>query len=310
GRDTISITGDVLVKEGDVEFVFEETEKNILLSPRIREEPPFLKYDLDVEILPNFYVRSNQTLNSFNIQIAGNIRIIQQPRSLLEMYGSLETEGKYFIQGEDFEIQSGKIDFVNPKELPELNLFAQKRKNDLTFNLHVRGKLSAPEKELTIMDARGNVLNYPDVKDQMALLLFGVTFNELSSGTDSLLISKGEQILTQAIVSTIENEARTFTGLDQIRLETQESFFRNRLNRPPTLSLGKYLTPKLYLEYKTQLAASGIANIPKPQLSWEAGNQIYLQYRINRNWSFSTIFQKTQEGNDKVRVDISWQINF
>ncbi|RMF61199.1 MAG: hypothetical protein D6748_02220, partial [Calditrichaeota bacterium] len=33
GRDTISITGDVLVKEGDVEFVFEETEKNILLSP-------------------------------------------------------------------------------------------------------------------------------------------------------------------------------------------------------------------------------------------------------------------------------------
>jgi len=310
GRDTISVEGDITVVEGDVEFSFAESEKNVLLSTTIREQPPFLRYDLNLDILPNFYVRSSETFNSFNMKLSGNLRVIQEPRSSLEMYGSLETDGKYFIQGEDFEIQNGKIDFVNPSELPEVNLFAQKRKNNLVFNLNVRGKLNAPEKEITIQDEQGNTLYYPDVKDQMALLLFGVTFNQLSSSADSVLLSKGEQVITQAVISAIEKEARTFTGLDQVRLDTQESFFRNRLNKTPTLSLGKYLTPRLYLEYKTQLAASGIANIPKPQLSWEAGNQIYLLYRLNRRWSFSTIFQKTQEGNDKIRLDISWQINF
>lgn len=178
------------------------------------------------------------------------------------------------------------------------------------FNLNVRGRLNAPEKELIIQDEQGNTLPYPDVKDQMALLLFGVTFDQLGSNTDALLLEKGEQVVTQAVIATIEKEARTFTGLDQIRLETQESFFKNRLNQPATLALGKYLTPKLYLEYQSRLESSSLGNLPAPSLSWEAGNQIYLQYRLNRNWSFSTIFQKTYEGNDKVKLDISWQVTF
>jgi autotransporter translocation and assembly factor TamB len=310
GRDTILIEGDVVVNEADVELNFAESEKNLLLSSSARENPPFLQYDLAVDILPKFVVRSTETLNNFNMRLSGDLRITQEPRGDLEMYGVLETSGKYFIQGEDFTIQSGKIDFVNPKELPEINLVAQKQKNNLVFNLHVRGRLNAPEKELVIQDEQGNTLPYPDVKDQMALLLFGVTFNELGTNTDALLLNKGEQVVTQALVATIEKEARTFTGLDQIRLDTQDSFFKNRLNQPATLALGKYLTPKLYLEYKSRLESSSLGNIPAPSLSWEAGNQIYLQYRLNHSWSFDTIFQKTLEGNDKFNVDISWQVNF
>lgn len=310
GQDTITISGEVVVDEADVELNFAESEKNLLLTTTVREIPPFLQYDFAAEILPKFVIRSNEALNTFNMNLSGDLRITQEPRGLLEMYGTLETSGKYFIQGEDFSIQSGKIDFVNPKELPELNLVAQKRKNNLMFNLNVRGRLNAPEKELIIQDEQGNTLPYPDVKDQMALLLFGVTFDQLSSNTDALLLEKGEQVVTQAVIATIEKEARTFTGLDQIRLETQESFFKNRLNQPATLALGKYLTPKLYLEYQSRLESSSLGNLPAPSLSWEAGNQIYLQYRLNRNWSFSTIFQKTYEGNDKVKLDISWQVTF
>ncbi len=310
GRDTILIEGDLLVNEGDIVVDFEESEKNVLLSPSLREEPPFVEYNFDIEILPNFYVRSSEPLNSFDLQLSGNLRVIQEARSLLEMNGTLETSGDYFIQGEDFEIQSGRIDFVNPKELPEVNLFAQKRKNNFVFNLNVRGRIDQPEKEITVQDEMGNTVYLPDVKDKMALLLFGVRFDELGTSTDSLLLQKGEQVLTQAVISTIESEARTFTGLDQIRLDAQESFFKSRLNKPSTLALGKYLTSKLYLEYKSRLASSGVGNIPSPSLSWEAGNEVYLQYRLNRNWSFSTIFQKTLEGNDKVKLDISWQVSF
>jgi autotransporter translocation and assembly factor TamB len=310
GQDTISITGDIAVNEADIELNLAESEKNLLLNPAVRETPPFLKYDFDVDILPKFVIRNDETLNNFDVRGSGNIRIIQEPREELEMAGMLEATGKYFIQGEAFSIRSGKIDFVNPKELPQLNLVAQKQKNNLIFNLFVRGRLDNPEKEIVIQDEQGNTLPYPDVKDQMTLLLFGIPFNELGTNTDALLLTKGEQVVTQAIIATIEKEARTFTGLDQIRLDTQDSFFKNRLNQPATLALGKYLSPKLYFEYKARLESTSLGNIPAPSLSWEAGNQIYLQYRLNQNWSFYTIFQKTLEGNDKFNMDISWQISF
>lgn len=310
GRDTLLVAGDITVEEGDLTLDFVESEKNLLFSPTVRESPPFLSYDLDVDILPNFFVRSEDALNNFDIKLSGDVRVRQEPRSVLEIYGFLETTGKYYVQGEEFSIQSGKIDFIDPKALPELNIFAQTQKNGLTFRLNVRGPLDAPDKELTILDDNGNLLPYPDVKDQMALLLFGVEFDQLAAGTDSLLLQKGDQILTQALVSKIEQEARSFTGLDQVRLQNQDSFFSNRLNRPASLALGKYLTPNLYLEYNSQLGSSGLGNIPAPQLSWEAGSRVFLQYRLDRNWSFSSIYEKTEEGNDRVKLDINWEIEF
>ena len=310
GRDTIAVTGDVLVKAGTVLIDFEEQEKNLLLATDVRESPPYLQYNLNLEILPNFNIRSEDLLNSFDMQIAGNLRILQEPKALPEMYGVLETSGKYYIQGQDFDIESGRINFANPKELPELNLVARKERNNLIFNLNVRGKLDNPEKEIVIQDENGQTLPYVDVKDQMALLLFGVTFNDLGSGTASRIANTGGEAVTQIMISRIEAEARTFTGLDRIRLDTQESFFTNRLNQPSSLSLGKYLTPKLYLEYKSRLSSSGLGGVPAPSLSWEAGNRIYLQYRLNRTWSFSTFYENTEEGNGKVKFDINWQIGF
>lgn len=307
GQDTIQIRGDVQVNRGDVELDFVDSEKNLLLITNVRETVPYLRYNINVEILPNFTVQNRDLLNSFNMQLSGNLKILQEPKGALEIYGVLETDGKYYIQGIDFEIQRGKIDFVNPKEIPELNLVALKERNDHIFNLNVRGKIDAPEKEIVVQDKDGNRTHHTDVKDQMALLLFGTTFDQLS-GAD--VVSTGGEAVTQILISQIEREALTFTGLDRISLNSPDSFFQNRLNQPSTLSLGKYLTANLYLEYKSRLSSSGLGGIPAPSLSWEAGNQIYLQYRLNRNWFFSTYYENTQEGNGKVKLDISWQLGF
>lgn len=310
GRDTIDVEGHVVVNEGVIEVDFAESEKNLLLTTTVRENPPFLRYNLDTEILPRFYVRNQETLNNFDLKLSGDLRIIQEPRGLPEMIGALQTEGKYFVQGEDFNIRSGKIEYVNPKELPQVNLFAQKQKNNLLFGLTVHGPIDAPEKEISIQDENGNTLAVPDVKDQLSLLLFGVYFNELGSGTESLLLSKGEQVVSQTVFATIEKEARSFTGLDQVRLDAQVNFFSSRLNQPTTLALGKYLTSNLYLEYKS-LLSSGAADLNYgPEVAWEAGNQIYLEYRLNRNWSFTSTFQRSQEGNERVKLDISWRVEF
>ena len=320
GRDTIWVRGTVYADEGDVELDIAETEKNLLLSPTVREIPPLVAYDLDVRIPGNFFITNHAPFNTFMLEISGDLQIIQEPRAALEMNGYLEIlKGKYFVQIEEFNIQEGRINFVNPKELPELHIVAQKRKYDLIFVLTVRGRLNNPVKEITIYDARdpSQPLPYPDVKDQMALLMFGVPFSELQSKVGSKLLEKGEEILTRTLISRIEKEARHFIGLDQIRIETTQSaalMEDARLNpAPATLALGKYLTPKLYFEYKSRLASTripGLMNIPTPQLRWEAGNQIYLEYRIGRNWSVSSFYEKTTEGNARIKFDISWQVNF
>ena len=320
GKDTLLVKGDVTIHKGEVDLNLKESEKNLLLISGTRETPPFLQYMINVSIPGNFYVRSSATFNSFDMMITGDLQVSQEPKSTLEMYGNLEVpKGKYF-QFEDFNIRNGRIEFINPKELPNLDIIAETKKYGFLFQLHVTGDLNNPVKEIKIFDlqTQQDITHlYPETKDQISLLLFGVTFSELGSSAGNLVLDKGQEVISQALISRVEREARQFIGLDEIRVENSQStvdYTTQRLNMPSessVLSLGKYITPDLYLEYKTQLGSAGLpimGEIPTPRLGWDAGDQIYLEYRINRNWSVSTYYEK--QLYDKFKVDLNWQYNF
>jgi len=320
GRDTLFVQGDIRIHKGEVDLNLKESEKNLLISSSVRATPPYLEYLLGVEIPGNFYIRSGATFNSFDMMLSGDLRIIQEPKGLLEMNGTLNIpKGKYF-QFEEFNIRDGRIEFINPKELPDLSLAAEKKKYGYLFRLNVEGNLNNPIKEIRIYDlASGEDVThlYPETKDQIALLLFGITFDEIGSSAGSVALEKGGEVINQALISIIEREARRFIGLDEIRVESNESFINfsdlrlNQHSQSSMLSLGKYIMPNLYLEYKTQLGSSGSSPLgdgKTPQLGWEAGNIIYLEYRINRNWSISSLYAK--QLSNKFKIDVSWRLNF
>ena len=320
GRDTLNITGNIDIPEGQVDLDLKESEKNLLLSRGVRETPPYLQYLLSVSIPGNFYIRSEALFNSFNIMLMGDLQIIQEPKGLLEMYGNLEVpKGKYF-QFEEFNIRNGRIEFVNPKELPVLKIYAEKKKYGNLFQLQVEGSLNNPIKEIRIYDLqnRQDITHlYPETKDQISLLLFGMTFNEIGGSAGSVALDKGQEVISQAIISKIEQEARRFIGLDEIRVESEGGlidFTNLRLNQSSqnsAISLGKYLMPNLYLEYKTQLGSSGVSNLGNaaaPKVDYEIGNQIYLEYRINRNWSVSSFYAR--QLYNKFKIDVSWRYSF
>ncbi len=320
GRDTMLIRGDIQVHKGEVDLDLKESEKNLMLSTSTRQKPPYMQYLLGVTIPGNFYVRSGATFNSFNIMLRGDLQIIQEPKGFLEMNGNLSVpKGKYF-QFEEFNVRDGMIEFTNPKELPNLDLVAEKNKYGYLFQLNVKGKLNNPLKEIHIFDMKTGedvTSYYPETKDQIALLLFGITFNEIGGSAGTVALEKGGEVINQALISVIEREARRFIGLDEIRVESKGGiidFTNLRLNQPSqnsVISLGKYLMPNLYLEYKTQLGstrASSVGNVPTPKLEWEAGNQIYLEYRINQNWSVSSFYAK--QLSNKFKIDVSWRHSF
>ena len=89
---------------------------------------------------------------------------------MLAIYGALNVEGRYYVQGEEFTVEDGKIDFVDPTGLPELDLNAQTAKNSMVFKLFVKGPLYSPENTLQIYDESGNEIYVPEFKDQLQLV--------------------------------------------------------------------------------------------------------------------------------------------
>jgi hypothetical protein len=320
GRDTLLVNGDVTVHKGEVDLDLEESEKNLLLSSGVRETPPYLSYRLKITIPGNFYVRSEAMFNSFEMMLSGDLQITQEPRELLEIFGTLDVPKGSYYQFEEFSIRDGRVEFVNPKELPQLDIFAEKKKYGFLFQLHVQGTLNNPVKEIRIFDlqTREDVTHlYPETKDQIALLLFGMTFSELGSSAGTAALDKGQEVINQAILARIENEARRFIGLDEIRVESEQGLIDftnlrlNQLSQKSAISLGKYIMPNLYLEYRTQLGSSGVSSVSEagaPSLDWEVGNQLYLEYQINRNWSVSSLYAR--QLYDKFKIDINWRYSF
>ena len=86
-----------------------------------------------------------------------------------------------------------------------------------------------------------------------------------------------------------------------------QSFKLNNGLKDASISFGKYLSSNLYLEYKSQF---GGGMIPAPKLSWQPGNQIGLEYRINKSWSIDSYYSQTKRGNNLVQISLSWRTTF
>jgi autotransporter translocation and assembly factor TamB len=74
-----------------------------------------------------------------------------------------------------------------------------------------------------------------------------------------------------------------------------------------SVSLGKYLTSDLYVEYTGMFGSNAV---PAPTVTWKPGNQFGIQYRINRNWSVNSYYLRTQRGNNIYNVSLAWRLSF
>ena len=86
-----------------------------------------------------------------------------------------------------------------------------------------------------------------------------------------------------------------------------ESKKLNQGLKESSVSLGKYLTSDLYVEY-TGIFGSGAT--PAPTLNWRPGNQIGIEYRINKNWSVDSYYLRTHRGNNIYNVSLAWKLSF
>ena len=316
GQDTLRVTGDLLIPRGTFEVDLSKMSKNAYLSSAsLTQSPPFTALNLGIEIPGNFVVSSSplDLANNFKISLLGNLHVIMEPPSdAVQIAGHMETvSGKYASWNQNFDIQNGTIDFKNPKEInPEVNLLAVKKIGNRMFEVSVTGPMDDMDQNIRVTENDQELdMSY---LDKIALLTLGADLGQITTQTDSTLRNVGEQVATTSVLTAVERSAEKYGGLDKVEINSSESILdleRMRLNnglQDASISFGKYLTSDLYVEYKTQFGG----DFPTPKLSWDAGNRLGLQYRINRYWSLDSYYEKTKRGNNNIQLGIKWELTF
>ncbi len=312
GRDTIAIEGDLTIEEGNYIVDVDKLKKNIYLtSTAVEPERPYT-WNLDLMIPGNFIISSSELdlLNNFKFEIMGDLRTIQEANAPdKELTGHLEIiSGKYGSWGQNFGIKTGTIDFTDPRVInPEIDIAAEKRTGDYIVEINLSGTLDELVQQVQVKDINGNYLT--NLSDQEVLSL-------VSLGTiDFNVANAGGHVIGTSVETAIERGAEALTGLDKVEISSSkggnlidvQSMRLNEGIKDASVSLGKYLTSDLYVEYTGMFGSNAV---PAPTVTWEPGNQFGIQYRINRNWSVNSYYLKTQRGNSIYNVSLAWRLSF
>ncbi|MCK4753682.1 MAG: translocation/assembly module TamB domain-containing protein, partial [Calditrichia bacterium] len=287
GRDTIAIEGSVTIEEGNYIVDLDKVKKNIYLaSTEVKQTRP-ITWNLDLSIPGNFNIKSSELdlLNNFKFEIMGDLRIIQEANAQnMDLTGHLEIiSGKYGSWGQNFGIKIGTIDFTDPKVInPDIDISAEKRTGDYIVELNLSGTLDKLVQHVQVKDINGNYLT--NLTDQEVLSL-------VSLGTiDFNVANAGGHLIGTSVETAIERGAEALTGLDKVEMSSSkggnlidvQSMKLNEGIKDASVSLGKYLSSDLYVEYTGMFGSSAV---PAPSVTWKPGNQFGIQYRLNKNWS-------------------------
>lgn len=316
GQEVITVKGDVIIPSGEFEVNIDQIQKNIYLSQPAGGVSN-LELDLKIEIPGNFVVTSSALdfQNNFKIVLQGDLQANMAPGSKnVAVIGVMETEsGKFSSYNQSFNVTSGTINFNNPLRInPELDIIAKKKLQNKNFELIISGNLESIRQDIKIRDENGQELNLSP-QDKIAMLTLGADLTMLSANTDSTLRGVGEDVAQNVVLTAAERGVEELTGFDKVEISSSDKLLdlqKLKLNnglKQASIAFGKYLTSDLYVEYRTQFGSG----MPTPKLSWDAGNRISLQYRINKLWSLESHYEKTvPDGNNKVLLGVSWEYTF
>ncbi|MGA9421802.1 MAG: translocation/assembly module TamB domain-containing protein [Rhodanobacteraceae bacterium] len=202
-------------------------------------------------------------------KIAGQLAVNDTPGKVTIGTGTLNVSGTYKAYGQDLTIQSGRLLFAGTAiDNPGLDISAVRkiRGEDITAGLKVRGTAQVPI--LT-------VFSDPTMEQSEALsyLVTGKPLSQLNSGEGSMLGTAAKALGTAGGDLLAK-------GLGS-RLGVEAGVSDNAALGGAAFTVGKYLSPKLYLSYGVGV--------------FDPGQVVTLRYLINKRFNFET--QNATTGN-------------
>lgn len=200
-------------------------------------------------------------------RVTGLLTVSERPGRATTGQGQLAVDGTYRAYGQNLQIQRGQLLFAStPIDNPGLNIRAVRKLNpNATIDegqevgLLVNGTAQRP-----ILTVFSNPVM--EQSDALSYLITGKPLSEVKGGEGSM-VSAAAQALGSAGGDLLAKRIGSKLGVDDIGVSSNEA-----LGGSSAFTVGKYLSPRLYLSYGVGL--------------FEPGEVITLRYRFSKRWNF------------------------
>ena len=217
-------------------------------------------------------------------RLTGTLTVIEQPGSATRGEGQIGVSGTYKAYGQDLNIESGKLLFAGtPIDNPGLNIRAARSLNpNATIDegqevgLLITGTAQRPI--LTVFS------NPPmEQSDALSYLITGKPLSQVSGGEGNM-VGAAAQALGSAAGDLLAKSIGSRLGIDEIGVSSNEA-----LGGESAFTVGKYLSPRLYLSYGVGL--------------FEPGQVITLRYRLSHRWNL-----EMQNATEFSRASLNYRL--
>jgi translocation and assembly module TamB len=254
----VPVSKDVFIISGEPE---EAPEKTWKLSSRIK-----------------LALGDNVRFNGYGLtcRIAGSIGITDEPGRATSSEGELRIlDGQYKAYGKDLKIEKGRLIFVGLIDDPGLDVSAVRQIKDVRAGVRVAGTLKSHEI---------SVFSVPSMDQSNALsyLLFGRPMSGLTG-------SEGGQLYNAAASAglsgggLIAKKIGAAFGLEDVEIAKGETLEES------ALAIGKYLSPKLYVNYGIGL--------------FEPINTFRMRYSLTSRWMLQTEYGIESGGDIIYKIE-------
>jgi hypothetical protein len=296
---------DLFLKE--VDRYYDDTSEPLLVSARKKAEKVDLKFELkqdsstnftsdfyknlkghfDIEVPRNTWVKGK----NMNFELAGNLRLIKESDQF-DILGSLNVKrGYYKIYGRKLEVEEGEItltggSFLNPIVNFKIAYSFRDSDNELqTLNGNVTGRISEPDVSFTLDDES------IEEKDAISYLIFNKSTSQLNTGESTSMKSSNIDLAKDFAIgqfSTLMKDAlQSSLGLDVVEISGEDGWSQGNV------SVGKYITNNLYLNYERSFAIDKKDKVVEPET-------ILLEYQFYRSLFLQATNQSSNSGFDFI----------
>jgi translocation and assembly module TamB len=197
-----------------------------------------------------------------NGRLTGTLDVVDEPGRVTLASGELRiVDGEYKAYGQKLEIETGRLLYRGgPLDNPALDIRAVRKTGDVLAGVKVFGDLQLPELELFSQPGMPQA-------DQLSYLLLGRPVQSASGSEGQMLFNAASSLGLKGGNLLAQNIGASF-GLDEVSVGGGDDL------DSAALVIGKYLTPRLYVNYSVGLL--------------DVMNTLQIRYQLSKHLSVQT----------------------